>query len=47
MVDNDETYEGDEPLHNHGNRSWNEINAYWISGKNKALSAIANAKAKP
>jgi hypothetical protein len=44
MVDNDETYEGDEPLHNHGNRSWNEINAYYIDGLNKARAAIAKAK---
>jgi len=40
MVDNDETNEGDEPLYEKGGRSWNEINAYWIDGLNRARAAL-------
>ena len=40
MVDNDETNEGDEPLYDKGGRSWNEINAYWIDGLNRARAAL-------
>lgn len=43
MVDNDETNEGDEPLREHGGRSWNEMNAYWIDGINKARAALSKA----
>ena len=40
MVENDETNEGDEPIEDRGGRSWNEINAYWIDGLNKARNAL-------
>jgi hypothetical protein len=44
MVANDETNEGDEPLPERGGLSWNEINAYWVDGLNKARAAIAKAE---
>lgn len=43
MVENDETFEGDTPLPDHHGATWNEINAYWIAGLNKARAAIAKA----
>lgn len=43
MVDNDDTNEGDEPLPDHGGLTWNEINAEFIAGLNKARAAIAKA----
>ena len=43
MVDNDETNEGDEPIDEFGGRSWNEINAYWIAGLNKARAALGES----
>jgi hypothetical protein len=43
MVENDETNTGDEPLDDHGGYTWNEINAYWIAGLNRARAAIAKA----
>jgi hypothetical protein len=44
MVENDETYEGDEPIREHNGRTWNEMNAYWIEGLNRARAAIAKAE---
>ena len=44
MVSEDETNEGDVPLPDKGGLTWNEINAYWIDGLNKARAAIAKAK---
>lgn len=44
MVANDETNEGDEPLPDRGGQTWNDINAYWIDGLNKARAAIAKAR---
>ena len=44
MVAEDDTNEGDTPMPDHGGRTWNEINAYWIDGLNKARAAIAKAK---
>jgi hypothetical protein len=44
MVENDETYEGDEPIREHNGRTWNEVNAYWIEGLNRARAAIAKAE---
>ncbi len=41
MVDNDETNEGEEPMEEFGGQSWNEINAYWIDGLNRARAALA------
>jgi hypothetical protein len=46
MIENDETNEGDEPLADHGYRSWNEINAYWIEGLNKARATLSKAKSQ-
>ena len=43
MVDNDDTNEGDDPVERIGGQSWNEFNAYWLDGLNKARSAIAKA----
>jgi hypothetical protein len=40
-VDNDETNEGDEPLPEFGGRSWDEINAYYIDGLNRARAVLA------
>ena len=40
MVDNDETNEGDEPMEDFGDQSWNEINAYWIEGLNRARAVL-------
>jgi len=40
FVDNDETNEGDIPMPEHGGRTWNEINAYWIDGLNAARAAL-------
>ena len=40
FIDNDETNEGDAPLPEHGGRSWNDINAYWIDGLNRARTAL-------
>lgn len=46
MVENDDTHEGDVPMEEHGGLTWNEINAYWITGLNSARNAIEEAKAK-
>jgi hypothetical protein len=40
FVENDDTNEGDTPMPEHGGRSWNEINAYWIEGLNAARAAL-------
>jgi hypothetical protein len=40
MVDNDDTNTGDVPLGDIGGRTWNEVNAYWIDGLNRARSAL-------
>jgi hypothetical protein len=44
MVANDDTNEGDEPVERLGGQSWNEYNAYWIDGLNKAREAITAIK---
>jgi hypothetical protein len=46
MVENDDTNEGDEPLDHLGGATWNEFNAYWIEGLNKARAAIAKARSQ-
>ena len=43
-ISEDDTNEGDDPMPDHGNRSWDEINAYWIEGKRKAIAALARVK---
>ena len=40
FIDNDDTNQGDEPLPEFGGESWNEINAYWIDGLNRARAAL-------
>jgi hypothetical protein len=40
FIDNDETNEGDTPLPEYGGRCWNEINAYYIDGLNRARAAL-------
>jgi hypothetical protein len=40
MVDNDETNEGDAPMPELGGQSWNDINAYYIDGLNRARAAL-------
>jgi hypothetical protein len=44
MVENDDTNEGDEPVERLGGQSWNEYNAYWLDGLNKARAAITAIK---
>lgn len=43
-IENDETCEGDTPLPDHHGLTWNEINAEWIEGKERAIAAIARAR---
>ena len=43
MVENDDTNEGDTPINRFGGASWNDVNAHWIKGLNKARAAIAKA----
>ena len=43
MVQNDDTQVGDEPVDFLGGETWNQYNAYWIDGLNKARAAIAKA----
>jgi hypothetical protein len=40
FIDNDETNVGDEPIEYIGGRTWNEVNAYYIDGLNRALAAL-------
>ena len=40
FLDNDETNEGDVPMPEYGDRTWNEINEYWIDGLNRARAAL-------
>lgn len=44
MVDNDETNEGDEPLEHLRGQTWNQYNAYFIEGLNKARAALRKAR---
>ena len=43
-VEHDETYEGDEPLPDHGGLTWSELNAFWVRGKHSAMAVIAKAE---
>lgn len=48
-IENDDTYTGDEPVDRLGGSTWDEINAYWIEGANRAravLSAYASQMEK-
>jgi hypothetical protein len=44
FVENDDTNEGDDPLPERGGLSWDQINAYYLEGKRKAIAAIAKAE---
>lgn len=44
MVENDDTNEGEAPVESLGYQSWNDYNAYWIEGLNRARAAIAKAR---
>lgn len=46
FIDEDETNDGDVPIPELGNRSWDEINAYWLDGKRRAAAAIASVWAQ-
>lgn len=46
FIDNDETNEGDTPMPDRGNRTWNEINAYWIEGLNRARAFLDRTTAE-
>lgn len=41
FIDNDETNEGEEPMAEYGGRSWDEMNAFWLDGRNRARSALS------
>ena len=45
MVDNDDTNEGDVPMADHGGRTWDDMNSYWIQGKQEAVAALEEASA--
>lgn len=51
FLENDDTNEGDVPMPEHGGRTWNELNAFWIDGLVRAREAIAaldpNSKLEP
>lgn len=44
FVENDDTNEGDDPLPERGGLSWDQINAYYLEGKRKAIAALAKAE---
>lgn len=39
-VENDDTNEGDEPLSHLGGATWNDVNAFWLEGRNKARALL-------
>lgn len=41
MITNDDTNEGDTPMPELGGQTWDEFNAYWIEGLNRARAALA------
>jgi hypothetical protein len=40
FVDNDDTNEGDEPLEYLQGQTWNDVNAFWLEGLNRARSVL-------
>jgi len=42
-IDEDETYRGDNSAD--GGTNWDEENAYWIQGQDKAIDALTRARA--
>lgn len=44
FVDNDDTMEGDDPMPEKGNLSWDEINAFWLAGLRRARAVLAKAR---
>lgn len=39
-VQNDETNTGDMPLPEYSGATWNQMNAYWIGGQNRARALL-------
>ena len=44
MVENDETNEGDAPVECLHGKSWNDVNDYWIIGKQEANASLEIAE---
>jgi len=44
FISEDETNRGDEPMPERGNRTWNEINAYWLKHLDSAIAFVAEVK---
>lgn len=44
FIDNDDTNEGDVPLRELGGSTWNEYNAFWIEGLNRAREFMERTK---
>jgi hypothetical protein len=45
FISEDETNRGDEPMPELGDRTWDEINEYWIKHLDSAIEFIAELKA--
>ena len=43
-LNEDDTNEGDEPLEQFSGQSWDEINEYWLVGKNRARRLLGVTK---
>lgn len=41
LISEDETYRGDVPMAELGNRTWDEINEYWIKHLDSAIEFVA------
>ena len=44
FISEDETNRGDEPMPERGNRTWDEINDYWIKHLDSAIAFVAEVK---
>jgi hypothetical protein len=44
FISEDETNRGDEPMPELGDRTWNEINEYWIKHLDSAIAFVAELK---
>ena len=40
FISEDDTNRGDEPLSDHGGKTWNEINAYWLANLDAAKAFV-------
>lgn len=45
FVENDETNEGDWPVDELGGQTWDQVNAFWIEGLNRARNFIQEYEA--